>query len=74
LYLERIINMAKGTISYEKLQRISKEMADELMANAVEAIDALGLERDPVLIIAYMQIVSDDYALMVAERRANGHA
>lgn len=66
--------MAKGTISYETLHRNSTEMADELMENAVKRIDTLGLERDPVLIVAYMQIISDDYALMVAERRANGHA
>lgn len=79
MYLERITNMTKkldqmkGTVAYETLFCSSEDVAQEVMRSAVQTIDRLKLERDPALIIAYMKFVRKDYALMVAERRANGH-
>ena len=67
------LDQMKGTIAYETLFCYSKEAAQHAMKSAVEAMDKLELERDPSLIIAYMEFVRKDYALMVAERRANGH-
>lgn len=67
------LDQMKGTVAYETLFYDSKGVAREAMRAAVETIDELKLERDPALIIAYMEFVRKDYALMVAERRANGH-
>ena len=67
------LDQMKGTIAYETLFCDSKDVARQAMTSAVEAMDKLKLERDPALIIAYMEFVRKDYALMVAERRANGH-
>jgi hypothetical protein len=67
------LDQMKGTVAYEELFASSLDVAQETMRTAVDTMDRLKLERDPALIIAYMEFVRKDYALMVAERRANGH-
>ena len=67
------LDQIKGTVAYATLLDDAQRVAQNTMRCAVDIIDKLELERDPALIIAYMQCVRKDYALMVAERRANGH-
>ena len=52
------------TENYETLLRQSSYAADELLESAVKAIDALGLDRDPRAIAAYMQAAIADFKIM----------